>query len=189
MRRAQVTDRAGKPIDVSAAVSRAAALARATHRCGNTVLFIGNGGSAAIASHMAIDFSKNAGVRALAFTDGAALTCLANDYTFAEVFSRQIEFHARPMDLLIAISSSGRSADILRGVAAARALGASVLTLSGFGPGNALRASGDLNFYVPSDAYGVVEISHHVLCHAIVDHLAHLAVGRVAEPAFAHEAG
>jgi D-sedoheptulose 7-phosphate isomerase len=168
---AEVTNRSGVHMNLAASVGQVVLLAQETHRDGNTVLFIGNGGSAAIASHMAIDFSKNAGIRALAFNDGAALTCLGNDFDFSEIFSRQLFFHGRPNDLLIAISSSGRSPDILEAVSAARSIGLSVVTFSGFSPSNPLRSSGDLNFYIPSELYGIVEISHHVLCHAIVDHI------------------
>ncbi len=105
------------------------------------------------------------------------------NYSFAEVFSRQINFHARPGDLLVAISSSGRSADIIRGVSAARALGVGVVTLSGFGPLNPLRRSGDINFYVPSEAYGFVELSHHILCHAMVDVVCSVTTAFMPEPA------
>jgi D-sedoheptulose 7-phosphate isomerase len=147
-------------------------------------MFIGNGGSAAISSHMAIDFNKNGRVRALAFNDGAALTCLGNDHDFSEVFSRQIGFHAQAGDLLFAISSSGRSADIVKAVAAARDIGCQIVTLSGFTPDNPLRLLGDINLFVPSDAYGFVEISHLVLCHAVVDQL---TAGHLAEIALATE--
>jgi len=165
------TDIAGKPLPAGDAIASVASAARKVHDDGGKAMFIGNGGSAAIASHMAIDFSKNGRVRSLAFNDGAALTCLGNDHGFAEVFSRQMEFHARPDDLLFAISSSGRSADILNGVAAARDIGCRIVTLSGFSPDNPLRLLGDINLFVPSDAYGFVEISHLVLCHAVVDFL------------------
>jgi D-sedoheptulose 7-phosphate isomerase len=165
------TDGAGNPLPMGFAVASTASAARRVHDVGGKAMFIGNGGSAAIASHMAIDFSKNGRVRSLAFNDGAALTCLGNDHGFAEVFSRQMEFHARPDDLLFAISSSGRSADILNGVAAARDIGCRIVTLSGFTADNPLRLLGDINLFVPSDAYGFVEISHLVLCHAVVDFL------------------
>ena len=78
-------------------------------------MFVGNGGSAGIASHLAIDFSKNGGLRSLAFNDASALTCLGNDLGYENVFAKQIDFHARAGDLLIAISSSGRSAEHPRG--------------------------------------------------------------------------
>ena len=137
--------------------------------CGNKLGFIGNGGSAGIASHMAIDYSKNGNIRSQAFNDPSALTCLGNDLGYENVFAKQIEFHARPGDLLVAISSSGNSQNILNGVAQARETGCKVVTLSGFAEDNRLRDLGDINFYVPSREYGFVEITHLALCHAVVD--------------------
>ena len=164
-----VTDLSGAVVPAAEAIARSGAIARSTHQGGNTVIFIGNGGSAGIASHVAIDYSKNGGIRSMAFNDGAALTCLGNDLGFENVFAKQIEFHGRSGDLLVAISSSGRSPDILRAVEAARARGIRVITLSGFGTDNPLRRLGDLNFYIASGEYGFVEISHLALCHAVLD--------------------
>ena len=132
-------------------------------------MFIGNGGSAGLASHLAIDFSKNGRLRSLAFNDASALTCLGNDLGYENVFAKQLEFHARAGDLLIAISSSGQSANILAAVERARAAKVGVITLSGFGRDNKLRRTGDLNFYVRSSEYGFVEVAHLALCHAILD--------------------
>ena len=132
-------------------------------------MFIGNGGSAGIAGHLAIDFSKNGNLRALAFNDPMALTCVGNDLGYHNVFARQIEIHARPGDLLVAISSSGQSPNILAAIAAARARDCRIATYSGFSPDNELRRSGDMNFYVRADEYGFVEISHLALCHAVLD--------------------
>lgn len=136
---------------------------------GNKVIFIGNGGSAAIASHMAIDFSKNGNIPALAFNDGAALTCLGNDLGYDQVFAKQIELHAHKGDLLVAISSSGKSPNILNAVKAAKKYGCNVFTLSGFTKSNPLRKLGDINLYVPSSEYGFVEIAHLCLSHAMLD--------------------
>ncbi|MAG97140.1 MAG: SIS domain-containing protein [Alphaproteobacteria bacterium] len=142
---------------------------RDAHAAGGKTLFVGNGGSAAIASHMATDFNKNGGLRALAFNDASALTCYANDFSFDEVFARQISMHGGADDVLIAISSSGNSENIVRACQAGRELGVWVATLSGFAADNRLRTSGDLNLYVPSGEYGFVELSHQAVCHAIVD--------------------
>jgi D-sedoheptulose 7-phosphate isomerase len=145
------------------------AKAHAAHERGNKLMFIGNGGSAGITSHLATDFSKNGGLRATAFNDGAVLTCLGNDFGYEHVFAKQIEWHGRPGDLLLAISSSGRSANILNGARAARECGCEVVTMSGFGDDNPLRMAGDVNFYVRSSFYGFVEVAHLALLHAILD--------------------
>jgi D-sedoheptulose 7-phosphate isomerase len=139
------------------------------HDRGNKIIFVGNGGSAGIASHLAIDFSKNGGVRAMAFNDPSALTCLGNDLGYENVFAKQIEFHGRPGDLLIGISSSGRSPNILNAVKMARSRDIKVVTYSGFAPDNTLRSVGDVNFFVASKEYGFVEIAHLALCHAVLD--------------------
>ncbi len=140
-----------------------------THANGNKVMFIGNGGSAGIASHMAIDYTKNGNIRSTAFNDGAALTCLGNDLGYDQVFAKQIEMHARQGDFLVAISSSGRSANILNAVIKARSMGCNILTLSGFKSDNPLRTMGDYNLFVNNHEYGFVEITHLALCHAILD--------------------
>jgi D-sedoheptulose 7-phosphate isomerase len=151
-------------------------LAYQAHAAGNKLIFVGNGGSAAIASHMATDYSKNGNVRSLALNDGSMLTCLGNDLGYAQVFAKQIELHARAGDLVIAISSSGRSENILNAVKAARTAGCTVVTLSGFTPDNPLRGLGDVNFYLASDRYGFVEIGHLTICHAVLDFICGLRV-------------
>jgi len=133
------------------------------------LMFIGNGGSASIASHQAVDFWKNGSVRALTFNDMSLLTCLSNDCGYEHVFGEPIKRFADRGDILISISSSGRSANILNGVKAARGKGCKIITLSGFNKGNPLRKLGDINFYVPSKEYGIVEITHLALCHCILD--------------------
>jgi D-sedoheptulose 7-phosphate isomerase len=169
LRAAAATDAGGRDVAMDAAIEWAVEAARGTTANGCKLIFAGNGGSAAIASHMATDYSKNGGLRAWAMNDGSMLTCLANDFGYEHVFAKQIEFHGRPGDLLVAISSSGQSPNILAAVKAARAIGCTVLTLSGFAPDNPLRRLGDMNLYLESGVYGYVEIGHLVLCHAILD--------------------
>jgi len=170
LRTAVATDLHGKGVPLDAAIEWAVDTARTVTDKGGKIIFAGNGGSAAIASHMATDYSKNGGMRAWAMNDGSMLTCLANDYGYEHVFAKQIEFHGRSGDLLIAISSSGRSPNILAAVRVARRLGCTVLTMSGFRPDNPLRSTGDMNLYLDSQAYGYVEVGHLALCHAIVDY-------------------
>jgi D-sedoheptulose 7-phosphate isomerase len=167
----EVTSGSGGRIEFADAATALMAHARATHAAGNKLIFVGNGGSAAIASHMATDYSKNGGVRSLALNDASMLTCLGNDLGYDRVFAKQIELHARSGDLVIAISSSGRSANILNAVDAAAAAGCNIATMSGFAPDNPLRRKGEWNFYVASDRYGFVEIGHLTICHAVLDFL------------------
>lgn len=169
LRNAEVTDLKSRNLSLDEGCEWVRKAAHDTHDAGNKIIFIGNGGSAGIASHLAIDFSKNGGMRALAFNDPSALTCLGNDLGYENVFAKQLDFHARPGDLLIAISSSGRSPNILCAVRTARNRDCKVATFSGFTELNELRRTGDVNFYVRSHEYGFVEISHLALCHAVLD--------------------
>lgn len=136
---------------------------------GGKLLFIGNGASASISNHMAVDFWKNAGIRAVSFSDSTLLTCISNDYGYKHVFQKPIEMFAESQDILIAISSSGQSENILCGVIAAKQKGLKVITLSGFDENNPLRKLGSINFYVPWAKYGHVEIIHLAICHCLVD--------------------
>lgn len=163
------SDGIGDSLSCDAAFSAFVAEVEGARARAGKIMFVGNGGSAAIASHMATDYGKNGGFRATAFNDGAALTCLANDLGYENVFKKQIEMLGDAADLLVAISSSGNSRNILLGVEAARALGCRVVTLSGFDAGNQLRRKGDINFYVDNAEYGFVEISHLAICHAVLD--------------------
>jgi D-sedoheptulose 7-phosphate isomerase len=169
IREVEVTDAAGKPILVDDAFDRVRKSAHTAHDAGKKILFIGNGGSAGIASHLAIDFTKNGKLRSLAFNDPSALTALGNDLGYENVFAKQIEYHAMPGDMVIAISSSGKSPNILAGVATAKERNCEIVTFSGFTETNDLRKSGDVNFYVRATEYGFVEVAHLSICHAILD--------------------
>ena len=165
----RVSDNDGRPMSQKDGFDWVAEQALRAQAEGNKIILIGNGGSAAICSHQAIEYLKNGGIRALALNDGASLTALANDFGYANVFAEQIKMIGLSGDLLIAISSSGQSTNILKGVEVARAHGIKVATFSGFKPDNLLRGRGHVNFYVASDQYGFVEIAHHALIQAILD--------------------
>lgn len=135
---------------------------------GGKVFFVGNGGSAAIASHMAVDYTKNGGVAGISLNDPAMLTCVANDYGYEEVFSRQLQWRAEAGDTVVLISSSGKSANIINAALAAHDRDCQVITLTGFTHDNPLRKMGAINFYVPSHDYGVVEITHLAILHSMV---------------------
>ena len=159
----------GLTLDLPSGVAAGAELLHTRTRDGGKLMFIGNGASAAISSHMATDFWKTGGMRAMAFNDASGLTCIGNDFGYPHLFEKPVEMFADPGDVLVAISSSGRSENILRAVAAARDKKCLVLTLSGFEPDNPLRALGDGNFYVPVKSYGQVEVLHHSICHCLLD--------------------
>ena len=138
---------------------------------GKKIMFIGNGGSATIAGHMAEDFSKVGGIRSMAFNDAPLLTCLGNDYSFEQIFEKAIEIYGDPGDLLFAISSSGKSKNILNGVEAAKRRMIEVITLSGFDSENPLSKIGDINIHTPSRSYGIVENAHSAIIHYFLDYV------------------
>ncbi|MFN8310693.1 MAG: SIS domain-containing protein [Chitinophagales bacterium] len=150
-------------------IERAVALVQKCQQEQKKIMLIGNGGSAGITSHMAIDFWKNGKVKATAFNDASLLTCLSNDYSYDEVFVKPIEMFGEPGDLLFAISSSGNSANIVNAAKAASAKGIHVVTFSGFQADNKLRAAGVINFFVPAFSYGFVEVLHNYIIHCILD--------------------
>ena len=140
------------------------------------IMLAGNGGSAAIVSHVQNDLCKAVGVRALVFTEQPLLTALANDDGYGSVFERPIRLWAEPGDLLLTVSSSGKSENIVRAIAAATDKECQVITFSGFNPGNPSRRMGNLNFYVPSDIYGLVETVHTALAHYLTDRARSISV-------------
>lgn len=156
-----------KKIKLKEGLGKIRDLFRCAHAKGNKVIFIGNGGSAAIASHMATDYTKNGGIRSIAFNDAATLTCMANDFGYFQVFAKQLEYYAREDDVVVCISSSGKSRNILEAAAECMTREIKLVTLTGFEPENPLRGVGDFNFYVPAGDYGLIEIAHLTLLHSI----------------------
>ncbi len=136
---------------------------------GRKVIVVGNGGSAAVASHVAVDLTKAAGIRAVTFHDPGLITCLANDYEYERGVAEAIKSYADDGDVAILISSSGCSENILNGAIAASELGLSVVTFSGFEATNPLRSMGEVNFWVDSSDYNVVETTHQIWLLAVVD--------------------
>jgi len=167
----QVTDSQGKSFTNSQGINLAADLINRQHQEQRKVIFIGNGGSATVASHQAIDFWRNGNIPAIAFNDSASITCISNDFGYEQVFSKPISTFAQSGDILFAISSSGQSENILAGVRQAIKMDCHVITLSAFQPNNPLRQLGHLNFYVPTMSYGFAEIMHLCICHCIIDGL------------------
>ena len=138
-------------------------------RTGGKVIVAGNGGSAAIASHVTVDFTKAAKLRALNFNEASLITCFGNDYGYEEWVEKAIDAYADSEDLIILISSSGKSPNIINAAKHARAKKLKLLTFSGFSPENPLRALGDINFWVNSTEYNIVEMTHHIWLLALVD--------------------
>ena len=137
---------------------------------GEEVFLIGNGGSCAVASHIATDMMKFQKVPAHVLTDPAIMSCFANDYGYENALREAIARYIGVGGIgLICISSSGRSKNIIKAAAFAQSRGAYVVTFTGFDADNPLRAIGDCNYWVPSHNYGVVEIAHLTILHSIVN--------------------
>ena len=177
----QVTQKDGNSLSFFEGIESVSQILMAQTKAGKKIIFIGNGASASISSHMATDYWKNGGMRAVAFNDAALLTCLSNDCGYENVFGKSIEMFADRGDVLIAISSSGKSENILNGIRAARKSGTHVVSLSGFKPDNPLRSMGDFNFFVPNGEYGPVEIIHLSIAHCILDSIINLRVQMAAK--------
>lgn len=165
----EIKDSNGKNRLLDDTISEIVKKIRRLKKYDNKVIFIGNGGSAAIASHQSIDYWKNGNIPAVAFNDASLLTCLSNDYGYEYIFEKPVDMFAKKGDILIAISSSGKSKNIINAVEVAKKKEVFIITMSGFSKSNPLRKTGDLNFYVPSNVYGHVEITHLTLAHTILD--------------------
>lgn len=135
------------------------------------VVVVGNGGSAAIASHLAVDLTKAAGIRTICFNEASLLTCLSNDYGYENWVQEALEAYCDPGDLVILISSSGSSANMIKGAHKCRELDLELVTLSGFDPDNLLRKLTALNLWVNSQEYNLVENTHQIWLLSIVDYI------------------
>jgi D-sedoheptulose 7-phosphate isomerase len=155
-------------------IAAAAAMITASMRGGGKLLLFGNGGSAADAQHIAAEFLgrfllERAPLPAIALPDnGSAITAIANDYAFADVFARQIGALGAPGDVALAISTSGNSANVLRGVAAARAHGLHTIGLTG-AAGGMLASAVDLCIAVPADETPRIQEAHTVVAHLLCE--------------------
>lgn len=138
------------------------------------IIFAGNGGSAAIASHCSVDFTKQAKIRAINFNEADLITCYANDYGYEHWIAKALESYCDKGDIVVLISSSGNSNNIIQAAKQAKTAGNSVITFTGFDPENPLKQLGDLNFWVNSKAYNVVECVHQIWLLAACD----LLIGR-----------
>lgn len=134
-----------------------------------TLYICGNGGSAGIAQHMTADFLKNGGLRTYSMFGQPTMTCISNDLTYDYVFCKQLELMANKGDVLIAISSSGKSENIIKAINMMHNMGGEVITFSGFNCSNKVRSLGDMNVYVPMEHYGIVESIHSLVLQQLVD--------------------
>lgn len=165
-----ITDQAGNEIQVQEAMdlwSERVKIIRDQEK--GLLFFCGNGASATMAEHMSHDWFQNAEVNTITCAETAHITAISNDLSFEDVFSYRIKRILSERDILVTISSSGNSPNIVKALEAGRAKGAYCITFSGKGADNKSRRMGDLNFYVPLSTFGLVESAHAVILHAALD--------------------
>jgi D-sedoheptulose 7-phosphate isomerase len=154
-------------------LERAIELVEATSKTQNHIYAIGNGGSASIVDHLCCDWTKGTAtsghshIKTHSLTANVAtLSAIANDFGFSEIFSRQLEFLSSNNDLLIAVSSSGKSENIIQAVSKAKGLGMLTIGLTGFDGGKVMQMV-DVSLHVPASNYGIIEDAHQMLMHTI----------------------
>ena len=135
------------------------------------VIIFGNGGSAAISSHVSIDLTKNARIRSINFNEADLLTCFSNDYGYEKVYSKSLEFYADRGDVVIIISSSGKSKNVLEAAKICKKKKILLYTLTGFSKSNPLKKMGNINLWVNSKAYNIIENIHQIWLLSIVDRI------------------
>ena len=133
------------------------------------IIIAGNGGSAALASHVSVDFTKTAGIRSTTFSDADLITCFANDFGYEQWLAAAIEYYAHPGDAIILVSSSGTSPNMIEAAKTSLAMELDLITFSGFSSDNPLRTYGHANAWVDSKEYNIVEMTHHIWLLAIMD--------------------
>jgi D-sedoheptulose 7-phosphate isomerase len=136
---------------------------------GNKIIIVGNGGSAAIASHVSVDLTKQAGLRTVNFNEADLITCFANDYGYENWVAKAIEFYGDEGDVAIIISSSGNSTNMINAAIQANNMNISVITLTGFEHDNPLRFLGELDLWVESRAYNIIENIHQIWLLMVCD--------------------
>lgn len=133
------------------------------------ILFFGNGGSAAMASHVSVDLMRSLSIKGMNFNEADLITCFSNDYGYEKWISETIKIHAEQDDLIVLISSSGESPNVLVAAEIANEMGVDLVTFTGFQKDNNLRKLGKMNFWADSTNYNVVEMTHHIWLLAVIE--------------------
>lgn len=147
-------------------------LLKDTQKKKKKIILVGNGGSAAMASHVSVDLTKMCKIKAINFNEADLLTCFANDYGYENWVKEAISSYGDKGDLLICISSSGESKNIINGAKFAKKYGCKVITLTGFNKQNRVSKIGHINLWVDSRNYNHIEMTHHTWLLSIVDFIA-----------------
>lgn len=154
---------------VKANIHAFAEIARRVRAGKSKMMFAGNGASASIAEHGAVDFTKQGGVRGVTFHDPNLMTCFANDFGYDHWMAKAIEHYGDAGDVAVLISTSGVSPSVVNAARSAKAMGLTVVSFTGRQADNPLRGLSDLGFWVPSHAYNIVENLHAIWLTATID--------------------
>jgi len=140
---------------------------------GKTIYFAGNGASTTIASHGSLDFTNQLGVKCHALNDPNFITCFANDFGYDDFMARSLKLYAEKGDAVVLISSSGQSQNVVNAAKVAKEKNCTIITLSGFEPDNPLRSLGDINLWLDSKEYNIIECIHMFWLVMVCDSIAH----------------
>jgi D-sedoheptulose 7-phosphate isomerase len=160
----------GKLITLDEALTGMVAKLKTARDEGRRVYLVGNGGSLAICTHTVSDLIRKS-IRAFTFDNAALISSVSNDFGYDNVFAFPLEVLLDNNDILIAITSSGRSQSIVSACKISRSKKCDLFTFTGMQEDNPVRKLGDINIYVPENDYGYIEMLHHQICHAITDTL------------------
>ena len=144
-------------------------LIKETIRNNSRIYIVGNGGSSSIASHVSVDFAKVAGVKSSTFNNANLITCFANDYKYEYWVEEAIKAYTSKKDLIILISSSGTSMNIINAAQYCNDNKINLITFSGFDINNPLSKLGNINFHIKSNEYNYIEMCHHIILVSLVD--------------------
>lgn len=164
-----VTDAQGSVLKSDEGLERWIDICEEQKRHRGLFFFCGNGASATIAEHMSHDCFQNADFLTATCSETSHITAISNDMSYEDVFAYRVGKMLKKGDMLITISSSGNSPNVIKAIETARTLGVFIVTLSGKKETNRSRHMGDLNFYVPLETYGMVESAHAILIHCWLD--------------------
>ena len=155
--------------DIKSALIKFKSLAELVKESNSKIIFAGNGASASIAAHGATDFTKQGKIRSITFNEANLITCLSNDYGYENWIKEALKFYSNTGDLIVLISVSGESENTIEAAKHAKSAGNSVVTFTGKSENNTLKNLGDLNFWVDSHAYNIVECIHMIWITSVVD--------------------
>ncbi len=151
-------------------LSQSISILKSTKKRKKKAIIFGNGGSASIASHFSSDLTNIAKIRCLNFNEPNLITCFANDYGYENWVVKALDYHSDTSDLLILISSSGESKNMLNASKFAKKKKLKLITLTGFSKNNSLSKTGKINFWVNSKKYNVIENIHQTILLSLVDY-------------------